>query len=127
MCFSRRIVLYVIITGCKLPRTISYATLTEASCCRGCYYIGSLYLRLFLCMGQKSPAICKVQIDSLHPRCQFYFVLPLRCGVHNLVKTSTSQGKHAIQLTAWMQLADLNIADDLALRLEIGGRHQQNE
>ncbi|VDP59111.1 unnamed protein product [Schistosoma curassoni] len=35
--------------------------------------------------------------------------------VDRIVKTSTSQGKHGIQWTAWMQLDDLDFADDLAL------------
>ncbi|VDO99423.1 unnamed protein product [Schistosoma margrebowiei] len=32
------------------------------------------------------------------------------------MKISTSQGNHGIQWTVWMQLDDLNFADDLVLR-----------
>ncbi|VDP27420.1 unnamed protein product [Schistosoma curassoni] len=39
-----------------------------------------------------------------------------------IMKTSTSQGKHGIKWTCWMQLDDLNFTDDLAL---LSHTHQQ--
>ncbi|VDP67647.1 unnamed protein product [Schistosoma mattheei] len=41
------------------------------------------------------------------------------------MKTSTSEGKHGIQWTDWMQLDDLDFADDLALLSQMQQQMQE--
>ncbi|VDP44568.1 unnamed protein product [Schistosoma margrebowiei] len=51
-----------------------------------------------------------------------FFQLPPVVHPSEIIKTLTSQGNHGIQWTGWMQLDDLDFADDLALQSHT---HQQ--